>query len=256
MVEGAGMETLLGNGLMADAEHGGSEKRISIAIDGPAGAGKSTLAKKVAHELGYLYIDTGAMYRAATWIALEKKVDVVHDQFKVIDLVRNANIELLPPDESSQGKVRVIVNGADLSFIVRSRIITRFVSQVSAIGGVRQLLVEKQQKLANQGGVVMDGRDIGTVVLPSAELKIFLTASPEVRAKRRLKDMQEMGQTADLATITADIIQRDHLDSTRAVSPLKKADDAVLIDTDQFSQDEVCQKVLELARVRISSSNH
>ncbi len=250
------METLLGNGLMADAEPNGSEKRISIAIDGPAGAGKSTLAKKVAHELGYLYIDTGAMYRAATWIALEKKVDVVHDQFKVIDLVRNANIELLPPDDSSQGKVRVIVNGADLSFIVRSRIITRFVSQVSAIGGVRQLLVEKQQKLANQGGVVMDGRDIGTVVLPSAELKIFLTASPEVRAKRRLKDMEEMGQTADLATITADIIQRDHLDSTRAVSPLKKADDAVLIDTDQFTQDEVCQKVLELARVRISSSNH
>ena len=250
------METLLGNGLMADAEPSGSEKRISIAIDGPAGAGKSTLAKKVAHELGYLYIDTGAMYRAATWIALEKKVDVVHDQFKVIDLVRNANIELLPPDDSSQGKVRVIVNGADLSFIVRSRIITRFVSQVSAIGGVRQLLVEKQQKLANQGGVVMDGRDIGTVVLPGAELKIFLTASPEVRAKRRLKDMQEMGQTADLATITADIIQRDHLDSTRAVSPLKKADDAVLIDTDQFTQDEVCQKVLELARARISSSNH
>jgi len=250
------METLLGNGLMADAEPSGSEKRISIAIDGPAGAGKSTLAKKVAHELGYLYIDTGAMYRAATWIALEKKVDVVHDQFKVIDLVRNANIELLPPDDSSQGKVRVIVNGADLSFIVRSRIITRFVSQVSAIGGVRQLLVEKQQKLANQGGVVMDGRDIGTVVLPGAELKIFLTASPEVRAKRRLKDMQEMGQTADLATITADIIQRDHLDSTRAVSPLKKANDAVLIDTDQFTQDEVCQKVLELARLRISSSNH
>ena len=249
------METLLGNGRETDAGNGSSAKRISIAIDGPAGAGKSSVAKKVAQELGYLYIDTGAMYRAATWVALEQKVDVVHDQFRVIDLVRKASIELLPPDENSQGRVRVIVNGADLSFIVRSRIITRFVSQVSAIGGVRQLLVEKQQKLATAGGVVMDGRDIGTVVLPNAELKIFLTASPEVRAQRRLKDMQEMGQTADLSTITADIVQRDHLDSTRAVSPLKQADDAVLIDTDNISQDQVCQRVLELASEKISALN-
>ena len=246
------METLLGNGRMMDAEHSGSGKRICVAIDGPAGAGKSSVAKKVAQELNYLYIDTGAMYRAATWVALEQKVDLA-DEAHVVELVRRARIELLPPDQDSQGRVRVIVNGDDLSFIVRSRIITRFVSQVSAIGGVRQMLVEKQQQLATAGGVVMDGRDIGTVVLPHAELKVFLTASAEVRAQRRLKDMQEMGQTADLQTITADIIQRDHLDSTRAISPLKQAEDAILIDTDNFTQAEVCQKVLELCLEKIRS---
>jgi cytidylate kinase len=194
------------------------------------------------------------MYRAATWVALEQRCDIA-DQDKIVRLVRQADIQLLPPDENSQGRVRTFVNGADVSFIIRSRIITRFVSATSAIAGVRQILVEKQQRLAQQGGVVMDGRDIGTVVLPQAELKIFLTASPEVRATRRLKDMKEMGQIADLETIITDIKQRDYLDSTRANSPLKQADDAVLIDTDSYTLDEVCGIVFGLCQEKIKSLN-
>ncbi len=230
-----------------------SGSKISVAIDGPAGAGKSTLAKRVADVLGYLYIDTGAMYRAATWVALEQRANML-DEDLIVRLVEKADICLAPPDDKSQGKVRVFVNGADVSFIVRSRIITRFVSPVSAIPGVRKILVDKQKRIADQGAVVMDGRDIGTVVLPHAEVKVFLTASPEVRAKRRLKDMQEMGQTADLETIVADIKQRDHLDSTRATSPLKKADDAILIDTDNHSIAEVVEMVLNLCRTRLIGS--
>lgn len=246
------METLMGSYTMGDEQTSSSGKRIKVAIDGPAGAGKSTLAKRVADRLNYLYIDTGAMYRAATWVALEQRADL-NDHFRVIDLLKHAMIELKQPDESSQGRVRVIVNGADVSFIVRSRIITKFVSAVSAIAGVRKILVEKQQKLATSGGVVMDGRDIGTVVLPDAELKIFLTASAEVRAERRLKDMREMGQMQDLETIIADIKERDHLDSTRETSPMRQADDAILIDTDNYSLDQVTDKVLELCASKITA---
>lgn len=246
------METLLGKGGMIEDElRGSSEKsRICIAIDGPAGAGKSTLAKRVADALSYLYIDTGAMYRAATWVALEQKADL-NNTAAVFDLVSKAKIELMPPDESSKGRVRVFINGADLSFIIRSRIISRFVSQVAAMAPIRNLLVSKQQEMARQGGVVMDGRDIGTVVLADAELKLFLTASPRIRAERRLKDMQEMGQTADLETILQDIVERDRLDSTRESSPLRQADDAILIDTDNYTLDQVCQQVLELCCMRI-----
>ena len=243
------MGTLIGSHIMND-QTGGSSERIRIAIDGPAGAGKSTLAKRVADQLSYLYIDTGAMYRAATWVALEQRADL-NNHTQVIELVRNASIELKQPDETSQGRVRVIVNGADVSFIVRSRIITKFVSPIAAIAGVRKILVEKQQRLASSGGVVMDGRDIGTVVLPDAELKIFLTASPEVRAERRLKDLKEMGQIADLATIIEDIRQRDELDSTRETSPLKQADDAVLIDTDHYTLEQVLEKVLAMCASKL-----
>ncbi|MBY0552784.1 MAG: (d)CMP kinase [Candidatus Obscuribacterales bacterium] len=225
---------------------------ISVAIDGPAGAGKSTLAKRVADALGYLYIDTGAMYRAATWVALEQKIDIANHDL-VTRLVANADIQLAAPDEKSQGKVRVFVNGSDVSFIVRSRIITKFVSPISAIGGVRTILADKQKKIGANGSVVMDGRDIGTVVLPHAEVKVFLTASPEVRAKRRLKDMQQMGQTADLQTIIEDIKTRDHIDSTREIAPLKQAEDAVLIDTDNHSIDQVVETVLELCRQKLAA---
>lgn len=229
------------------------EKRISIAIDGPAGSGKSTLAKKVAETLGYLYIDTGAMYRAATWIALEQKVDL-KDHARITQLLENASLELKVPDATSQGRVRVFVNGADVSFIIRSRIITRFVSPISAIAGVRKILVHKQQMLATNGGIVMDGRDIGTVVLPHAEVKIFLTASPEIRAARRLKDLKEMGQIADLDTIITDIKARDHFDSTREISPLKQAEDAILINTDQYDPDELAERVLILCREKAQAS--
>ncbi|MBY0358919.1 MAG: (d)CMP kinase [Candidatus Obscuribacterales bacterium] len=233
-----------------NASESSAKTGLSIAIDGPAGAGKSTLAKKVAEALDYLYIDTGAMYRAATWVALEQKATVEEEE-RIINLVQKADIELKIPDTSSQGKVRVFVNGADVSFIVRSRIITRFVSAVAAIGGVRKILVEKQQKLATTGSVVMDGRDIGTVVLPHAEIKIFLTASPEIRAGRRQKDLKEMGQIADLETIIADIKARDHFDSTREVSPLRQADDAILINTDNRTIEELVSEVLNLCQEKL-----
>jgi cytidylate kinase len=219
---------------------------LTIAIDGPAGAGKSTVAQRVASEFGYLYIDTGAMYRAATWVALLNKVDL-KDTLKIVQLVETADIELRPPDESSQGRVRVFVDGDDVSFIVRSRIISKFVSQVAAIAGVRHLLVKKQQSMGAQGGVVMDGRDIGTVVLPHADVKVFLTASATVRAERRVKELKQLGQMADVATLLKEIEARDHLDMTRDVSPLKQAPDAVPINTDHLSIDQVVAQVMGLA---------
>ena len=216
-----------------------------IAIDGPAGAGKSTVAQRVASACGYIYIDTGAMYRAATWVALLHKVDLC-DEEAVVKLVQAADIELKPPDEASRGRIRVYVDGSDATSIIRSRIITRFVSQVSAIAGVRHIMVEKQKAMACHGGVVMDGRDIGTVVLPFADLKIFLTASPTVRAKRRLKELKELGQAADFETLLKDIQARDNYDSTRIVSPLKQAEDAVLIDTDDLTIEQVVERILNL----------
>lgn len=222
---------------------------LNIAIDGPAGAGKSTVAQRVASELGYLYIDTGAMYRAATWVALEKRADL-NDIDTVVRLVEAASIELRPPDESSHGRVRVFVNGSDMTMIVRSRIISKFVSNIAAVPGVRQILVRRQQEMAAAGGVVMDGRDIGTVVLPNADLKIFLTASAQVRAERRLKELKQLGQLADFDTLRKEIEARDLADSTRATSPLRKADDALMINTDELSIDAVVQTILNLARER------
>jgi cytidylate kinase len=228
-------------------------KRISIAIDGPAGAGKSTLARRVAKELGYLYIDTGAMYRAATWVALKNKVNIADHQ-TIVRLVNQADIELRPPDESSQGRVRVFVDGDDVSMVIRSRIITKFSSPLSAIAGIRIMLVKRQQAMAAAGGVVMDGRDIGTVVLPNADLKIFLTASAAIRAQRRLKELQELGQLADYETILQEIETRDHLDTTREISPLRQAPDAVPINTDELTIEEVVHKVLGLAKHKIHES--
>lgn len=225
-------------------------RRISVAIDGPAGAGKSTLARRVAGELSYLHIDSGAMYRAATWLALEKNCDL-KDQALIIDLISRTNIELAPAGKN----IKVLVDGTDVSVAIRSPEVTRAVSTVSAIAGVRSILVKKQRQMSAAGGVVMDGRDIGTVVLPNAELKVFLTASPEIRAQRRLKDMKEMGRTADLETIIEDIKQRDLVDSTRATSPLKQADDAIPVDTDNYSEEEVCRVVVNLCREKITAKS-
>ena len=228
-------------------------KQITIAIDGPAGAGKSTLARRVANELGYLYIDSGAMYRAAAWVMLKNRV-AIDDHATIVRLVSQSDIELRPPDETSHGRVRVFVDGDDVSMIVRSRIITKFSSPVSAIGGVRALLVKRQQAMAASGGVVMDGRDIGTVVLPDADLKVFLTASSTVRAQRRQKEMQELGQFADYDTILQEIETRDQLDTTRDISPLRQAPDAILINTDELNIEQVVERVLSLAKERLSAN--
>lgn len=199
---------------------------VSIAIDGPSGAGKSTLAKRLAKELGYIYVDTGAMYRSIGLYALRRGVDP-----KNADAVQ----ALLPGIELGiqlqDGTQHVYLNGEDVSTDIRAEAVGMAASAVSAHPAVRTFLLDTQRNLAKGQNILMDGRDIGTVVLPDATVKIFLTASPEARAERRRKELEEKGQPADFATVLADIQQRDYQDTHRAVAPLKQAQDAVLVDS-------------------------
>ena len=199
---------------------------VSIAIDGPSGAGKSTLAKRLAKELGYIYVDTGAMYRSIGLYALRRGVDP-----KNADAVQ----ALLPGIELGiqlqDGAQHVYLNGEDVSTDIRAEAVGMAASAVSAHPAVRAFLLDTQRNLAKGQNILMDGRDIGTVVLPDATVKIFLTASPKARAERRRKELEEKGQPADFATVLADIQQRDYQDTHRAVAPLKQAQDAVLVDS-------------------------
>jgi cytidylate kinase len=199
----------------------------------------------VAEALGYLYIDTGAMYRAVTWLVLHNNVNA-QDLEAIVKLAAAAKIEL---KLDASGKIpSVLINANDVTSAIRSQQVSRLVSAIAAIPGVRQHLVEQQQQLATGGCVVMDGRDIGTVVLPKADLKIFLTASPEVRAQRRLKDLNELGESPDLDLLVHDIKERDRQDSTRAIAPLRQAQDAIPINTDNLNIEEVVTKILGLCR--------
>lgn len=218
-------------------------KTLQIAIDGPAGAGKSTVAKRIADALEYLYIDTGAMYRAATWLIVQKGISF-DDSEKVVKAVAESKIELRPGHDEE--KILVFVNGEEVTKLIRSQNITKLVSKLAAIGAVREQLVNQQRQLALAGGVVLDGRDIGTVVLPDANVKIFLTASPAVRAKRRLKELQALGENPDYDTLLRDIIERDQMDTNREIAPLRMADDAVLILSDKMSVDEVVAHIIKL----------
>lgn len=213
----------------------------SIAIDGPAGAGKSTIAKMVAKELDMIYVDTGAMYRAiAIWVLDE---GIAPDDEKSISRdLDNLNVTIRYEDDQQ----RVYLNGTDVTGRLRDESTGRMASVVSKHPCVREKLVSLQQKLAREDRVIMDGRDIGTKVLPDAALKIFLTASPEVRAKRRYDELVLKGKECDLETILADIKERDMADETRKVSPLKPAEDSVLLDTSDMSQREVADKIIEL----------
>jgi CMP/dCMP kinase len=226
--------------------------KLKIAIDGPAGAGKSTVARKVAERLGYLYIDTGAMYRAATMIVLRHNFPVDNNELaaKALD---QSTIELLPPDNGSSGRQRVMVDGVDETENIRKREITNQASAVSALPAVRERLVARQRELAQAGGAVLDGRDIGTVVLPNAEVKIFLTASPEIRAKRRHNELMQSGENAELEVILQETIERDRKDSSRAIAPLKAAEDAIMVDTDLMSIDDVVETII--SQVTKSLSN-
>lgn len=213
-----------------------------IAIDGPAAAGKSTSAKLVAKRLGYLYIDTGAMYRAVALMAIREGI-AFDDAQALTDLTKRTDIRL----ESEGDTYKVFVNGEDVSAAIRQPEVGNAASPISAIEGVRQVLVQKQQEMAAACSVVMDGRDIGTVVLPNADCKVFLTAASRIRAERRALELQQRGLAADIDEIEADIIERDHRDSNRTHSPLKQAEDAHLLDSSSLDIDKVVSIIMRWA---------
>ncbi|BBA92846.1 (d)CMP kinase [Streptococcus ruminantium] len=219
-------------------------KSIQIAIDGPASSGKSTVAKMIAKDFGYTYLDTGAMYRSATYLALTNGIDVT-DQERIVQLLIQYPIRF---GRDENGQQLVFVGETDVTFPIRDNQVSNNVSAVAALPLVREELVRLQQKIAEGGGIVMDGRDIGTVVLPQAELKIFLIASVEERARRRFKENMERGIETDLAILKEEIAARDFKDSNRAVSPLKAADDAITFDTTGVSIEEVVQFITEKAK--------
>ena len=215
-----------------------------IAIDGPAGAGKSTIAKMAAQKLGYIYIDTGAMYRAVAWRVLQEYTPPVSTE-QIISVLDDIDIKL-SYDENKN--MRVETNGTDVSAAIRTPEVTALVSQVAAVSEVRTKMVELQRAMAQCGKVLMDGRDIGTCVLPNADLKIFLTASVEERANRRARQMKEKGYDIDVEEIKKDIIARDEADMNREISPLKKADDALLLDTTEMTIEEVLAAIVKMAQ--------
>lgn len=220
-----------------------TERKINVAIDGPAGAGKSTVARLVAARLGYVYVDTGAMYRAVTLKSIREGVDL-HDVAGLASLVERAAIELIPT-ESGQ---RVHLDGKDVSEAIRSAEVTSSVSTVSAVPAVRAVLVRLQRDMADARGVVMDGRDIGTNVLPDAEVKVFLTASVEIRAERRWKEIADKQPEVTKEQLTESIAERDRLDTERDVSPLRQAADAVLIDSSSLTIQQAAERILDLCR--------
>ncbi len=213
-----------------------------IAIDGPAGAGKSTIAKAVAKQKGLIYVDTGAMYRAFGLYLLRHQVDV-NDPDAVIAACEKADVSIA----FENGEQVVLLDDENVNGLIRTEAVGNMASACSTIARVREIMVERQQQIAKEKDVIMDGRDIGTVVLPDARTKIYLTASSKVRAKRRFDELQEKGVECDLEKIEADIIERDERDMNRAASPLRQADDAILVDTSDMTIDEVIAKILELS---------
>ncbi|OXS58665.1 (d)CMP kinase [Rossellomorea vietnamensis] len=216
-------------------------KKLRIAIDGPAAAGKSTVAKIVAGKLSYLYIDTGAMYRSLTYKALSNNVDL-HDENELNQLLSETTIELEP---SEVGQL-VFLDGNDVTDEIRQASVTNSVSHVAVHSGVREEMVKRQQLLAKEGAVVMDGRDIGTHVIPDAEIKVFLLASVDERAQRRHEENLSKGYPSDLEQLKEEIARRDKIDSEREVAPLKKAEDATEIDTTSLSISEVVDQIMML----------
>ena len=213
----------------------------SVAIDGPSGAGKSTLAKLAAQKLGYLYVDTGAIYRTVGLRALRAGVDPT-DADAVTALLDGLRIGM---EYAEDGLQHMYLDGEDVTGAIREHIISRYASGVSAIPAVRAFLLERQRELARENDVIMDGRDIGTVVLPGADVKIFLTATPEARAQRRYRELLERGQEADYETVLHDVVERDRKDTERAAAPLRQAEDALLVDTTGKDLEESLELLLE-----------
>lgn len=219
----------------------------TIAIDGPAAAGKSTIGGSIARRLGYLYLDTGAMYRAVTWAALDRGVDI-DDEEAVTAVAQSTEITISRPTLDDGRQYTVLADGRDVTWEIRRSEVDKYVSPVSAYAGVRRVLTEQQRRIARQGSVVMVGRDIGSVVMPDADLKIYLDASPEERARRRHLELLERGNQADYEQILRAMKRRDGIDSQRALAPLKAADDAIRVDTDNLAIEQVLQIVGEIVR--------
>ena len=220
----------------------------SIALDGPSGAGKSTLAKMLARELGFLYVDTGAIYRTVGLRAFRCGVEP-DDAAGVSALLGDLNLDMGYGEDGIQ---HMYLDGEDVTDAIRKHEISRYASGVSAIPAVRAFLLERQRELARHNSVIMDGRDIGTVVLPQADVKIFLTAAPEARARRRLRELEERGEQVDFDTVLADILRRDEQDRTRPIAPLRQAEDAVLLDTTNLNLAESLQALLAIVKERIA----
>lgn len=227
--------------------------KINVAIDGPAGAGKSTVARRVAAELKYIYIDTGAMYRAVALEAMRQHIPVTEDnRHQIAQLAERLNIELEPGGEGTI----VRVNGEDVTGKIREPQVSRLVPIVAAIGEVRSVLVQHQRKLAAGKGVVMDGRDIGTHVIPAAEVKIFLTASVEERARRRYAELLRQGTDLTYEQVVQDMAERDRIDSEREIAPLVKAPDAILVDSTELTIDQVVSRIVSICRDVLELGEH
>lgn len=222
------------------------KKGFIIAIDGPAASGKSTTAQLLAEKLGYVYIDTGAMYRACALKAKKMGIDI-NDEESIRELLDDIDIRI----ENHNSKNRIFLDGEDVSEDIRADDISALASAISAIPAVRYKMVELQRKMGEKGGVILDGRDIGTFVFPSAEVKFFLTASPEVRAKRRWLELKQKGINKDFSEVLADLVKRDNNDSQRALAPLKKADDAIEVDTSNITIEEQTDYLYQIIRSRM-----
>lgn len=221
-----------------------------IAIDGPAGAGKSTIAKRVAKQLGYIYVDTGAMYRAMALFLMREQI-MPEDMEAISRKCNAADITI----HYKNGEQVVYLNGENVNGLIRTEQVSSMASLTSANANVRKKLVQLQQKLAADTNVVMDGRDIGTCVLPDAEVKIFLTASSKVRAERRYKELTARGEVCDIDVIEKDIVERDHQDMTREVSPLMPAEDATFVDSSYMTIEEVAEAIIDIAEKKINSDS-
>lgn len=216
---------------------------FNIAIDGPAGAGKSTIAKKIAAALSFVYVDTGAMYRAIGLYLIRLGIEGTQEE-KIATTLSNINVKI----EYVSGEQQVILNGENVNSCIRTEEVSQMTSKISVYPAVRQKLLQLQQTMAKESDVIMDGRDIGTCVLPNADVKIYLTADPVVRAKRRFLELTQKGMDCQLEDIERDIRERDHRDMTREVAPLKKAEDAIEVNTSTLTIDEVVERIVTIIR--------
>lgn len=219
----------------------------SIAIDGPAASGKSTLADRLARELDYLYFDTGVMYRAVTLAALSSLVDV-NDEARVSELAQQINLDVQPPSKKDGRQYDVLMDGQDVTWEIRTAAVDANVSQVSSYPGVRAAMTKRQREIGQRGRIVMVGRDIGTVVLPEADLKLYLDASVEARARRRFEECQLRGDQASYESVLAGMKERDRIDSTRSLAPLRPADDAIVLDSTYLDIEQVVAAAIDLIR--------